>query len=363
MKFEKTFEYGPPKSAAYDTTVWAEATLQFGDWKECFQNDRPMKRFVFKDYYFVSSIWPRNNVRYSGMHRLNTSGEILAKTGVNLDNYEWINVMKKVEDINVALYGTQATQGEKRSSVNEVKVWGYKWLLNGEEVRGRDEESRCHSSLKYYSKEEARLRGSKHRPEVELKKEDELVMQVTSEYVQRPSELLQMRMILQHVGKACADINHEMGCIGCQNDPPAPGQTSHMRPGGCMYNRDFCSGGSDLTDDVYSVIEADDLITIYNIVCQKMDVPYNGLALMAKAIMEWLPVEAVADAITEEEEMFLYGRAEDEKVGDTDRFKECEIPAIAPENWALKYLICKAYYDVNMHAYLQKKLAEKKLSK
>ena len=82
LKFDKVSEYGPPKIAVYDTSVWAEATLQFNGWKEYFQNDRPAKCFVYKDYYFVSSIWPKNNVRYSGMHCLNTSGEILPKTGV-----------------------------------------------------------------------------------------------------------------------------------------------------------------------------------------------------------------------------------------------------------------------------------------
>ena len=76
------------------------------------------------------------------MHCLNISGEILPKIGLNLDNYEWINVMKKVEEINIALYGIQAIQGEKHSSVNEVQVWGYKWLLNGEEVPGKDEEAK-----------------------------------------------------------------------------------------------------------------------------------------------------------------------------------------------------------------------------
>ena len=62
-------------------------------------------------------------------------------------------------------------------------------------------------------------------------------------------------------------------------------------------------------------------------------------------------------------EMFSFACAEEKKVGYTDRYKDCENPVIAPENWPLKYLICKAYYDVNMQPYLQKKLSEKKLSK
>ena len=342
--------------------MWAEATLQFNDWKEFFQNDRPTKQAVYKDYYFVSSIWARNNVRYSGIHRLNTLGEIIPKTGVNLDNYEWINVMKKVEEINVALYGLQAVKGEKRTSLDEVQVWVYKWFLNGAEVETKDNQVSLHSTLKYFTEEEARRRGDVNKPNLKLKEEDELVMQVTSEYVHRPSELLQMRMILQHVAKACVEINCEMKCAACQNTPPAPGQMSHMQPGGCLYKREFRDFGDELTEAVYSVIQPDDLIAVYNIVCQKMDVPYSGSALMARAIMAWLPRDVLADTLTEEEELFREACVEEDKWGSTKKYEECENPVIAPSNWPLKYLISAAYSDVNMQSYLQKKLAEKDFS-
>ena len=122
-------------------------------------------------------------MRYLGIHCLNTLGEIIPKTGVNLDNYEWINVMKKVEEINVALYGLQAVKGEKRTSLDEVQVWVYKWFLNGAEVETKDNQVYLHSTLKYFTEEEARRRGDVNKPNLKLKEEDELVMQVTSEYV------------------------------------------------------------------------------------------------------------------------------------------------------------------------------------
>ena len=158
MKLEKISDYGPPKIAVYDTTVWAEATLQFNEWKEYFQNDEPVKRTVHKDYFFVSSIWARNNMRCSGIHHLNASGEIIPKTGINLDNYKWINVMKKEEEINIYLYGLQAVRGEKRASVNEVQVWAYKWLLNGEpvEVKNNNNIAGAYSTMQFYTEEEAR---------------------------------------------------------------------------------------------------------------------------------------------------------------------------------------------------------------
>ena len=361
LKFEKISDYGPPKTAVYDTTVWAEATLQFNEWKDIFQNEKSVKRSVYKDYYFVSSIWARNNVRYSGIHRLNTLGEILPKTGINLDNYEWINVMKKVEDINVALYGLQAVQGEKRSSLNEVQVWAYKWLLNGEAVEPKDDKAGVYSTLNFYSEEEARKTGASGKPTMKLKKGDELVMEVTSEYVERPNELLQMRMILQHVAKACADISSKMNCAACQNKPPSPGQASHMQVGGCLYNKEFQDYGDELTESVYGVIEPDDLVVVYNIVCKKLDVPYSSSALMAKAIMAWLPRSVIAETMTEEEELMREACVEEDKMGSTNKYKEVENPVYAPDNWPLKSLINKAYCEVNMQQYLEKKIAEAKI--
>ena len=271
--------------------------------------------------------------------------------------------MKKVEEINLALYGIQAVQGEKCGSVNEVKVWSFRWLLNGEEVKPKDEQGKIHTTLRYYSEEEARLCGNRIKADLKLEKEDNLLMEVTSEYVQHPSELLQMRMILQHVAKSCADINREMNCAACQNNPPAAGQVSHMGPDGCLFKKEFREYGDECHEKVYSVIEADDLIAICNIVCQKLDVPYAGSSLMAKAILAWLPREVVADTLTEEEAMFSEAFTEEDRMGFTKKYQECDNPVIAPENWALKYLISTAYYNVNMQPYLQKKLADKKLCK
>ena len=192
---------------------------------------------------------------------------------------------------------------------------------------------------------------------MKLKNEDELVMEVSSEFVDHPNELLQMRMILQYVAKKCADISHEMNCAACQNKPPSAGQVSHMQAGGCLYNKEFRDYGNELTDAVYSVIEADDLIALYNVVCKKLDVLYISSALMAKAIMAWLPSSVVADTMTEEEELLREACLEEDKMGFTEKYKDFENPVIGPENWPLNFLIAKAYSDVNMQEYLEKKIA------
>ena len=169
--------------------------------------------------------------------------------------------MKKAEEVNVALYGLQAVRGEKHTSVDEVQVWVYKWLLNGDKVELKDDQISLHFTLKYFSEEEARGRGEVNKPNLKLKEGDELVMKVSSEYVHRPCELLQMRMILQHIARACAEMNSEMNC-SYQNIPPSSGQVSHMQPGGCLYRYEFQDFGDDLTEAVYSIIGPDDLIAV-----------------------------------------------------------------------------------------------------
>ena len=99
----KESQYGPLKEAEYDTTVWVEAMVQFDDWKELFITTKPKKSHVFGNMDFVSIIWERNSMRYSRIHKLDGSSDIIPKTEVNPDNYERNNnVMRKANDINVA---------------------------------------------------------------------------------------------------------------------------------------------------------------------------------------------------------------------------------------------------------------------
>ena len=109
--------------------------------------------------------------------------------------------MKKEEEINIFLYGLQAVRGEKRASVNKVQVWAYKWLLNGEAVEVKNNIAGAYSTMKFYTEEEARKRGHFGKSDLKLKNEDELVMEVSSEFIDHPNKLLQMRMILQYVAK------------------------------------------------------------------------------------------------------------------------------------------------------------------
>ena len=173
-------------------------------------------------------------MRYSGIHRLNDREEIIPKTGLNLDNYEWVNLMKKVGEINIALYCPKGKKGEKRRvSPNEVQMWSYIYLLNGEEVKTEE------PALSYYSESEVRNAAELNEPHLKLKDTDDLETKLVSEYTAHPSEFLQMRMALHQIVRGGVSMIRAMKCPACQLSPPSPSQKDHMVSGGCMDDNGY----------------------------------------------------------------------------------------------------------------------------
>ena len=343
LKFRKDSDYGPSKFAVYNTTVWAEATLKFEEWKEVFKGEERVKDFVHGDFHFVSSIWEKNGVRYSGIHRLNARGEIISKTGLNMDNYEWVNVMKKVEDMNVALYGPQAKKGEKRhTSPNEVQVWSYIYYLNGEEVKSEQ------SMLHFFSEGEARNVGELNCPEMKLKKTDKLEMKIVSEYTSRPSEHLQMRMVLHQIVKGAVGIARSQKCYACNMDPPSPSQKDHMQSGGCTDEASF--DADEYVNVVMGVIKPEDLIALYNTICRYLGIFPGPSAAMAQGILAWYPRNEIVESVR-----FDVGPSWDEE-------EECKVesdPMMMYQNAPLKHLVREVYHDMNMGADIDKRIKQK----
>ena len=324
----------------YNTTVWAEATLDFEEWKDVFNSDKAVKSFLYSDYYFVSSIWSKNNVRYSGIHHLNDHGEIIPKTGLNLDNYKWVNVMKKVEEINIALYGPQGKKGEKRrGSPNEVRMWSYVYFLNGEEVKTEE------PALSYYSESEARNAAELNEPDLKLKDTDNLDMKFVSEYTTHPSQFLQMRMVLHQIVRGVSLI-HSMKCPACQFTPPSPSQKDHMVSTGCMDDDGY--DPEKYVDVLMSVIKPEDLVALYNTVCKSLEISPGQSRILAEGILAWLGSKDIVETVELEYELSW----------DEDR-KCTSNSVLSHENSPLLDVVRGVYNDMNFSADLDKRIKEK----
>ena len=160
-----------------------------------------------------------------------------------------------------------------------------------------------------------------------------------------------MRMVLQQIAKDCVYINGRLNCAACQENPSSE-LLKHTEGGGCLSKSEFYK----CTPFVYSVIELDNLTHLYNAVCQIMEVPCNHSELLAKAILTWLPRDEISKTIKEEDEMFGAAFVEEDNIGYTTKYIECRNPVIASDNWALKFLIRKTYFDLNMESLFEKKM-------
>lgn len=287
--------------------------------------------------YFVSSIWDQNGIRYSGIHQLNGNSDIIPRTGVNLDNYEWCNVMKKAEDINVALYGKQAMKGTKREAPeNEIQMFSWSWLLNGNEVKD------VPYKMDFFTEVEARRDAEAHRSSKKLSKTDKLELQINSEYKPRPLETTQMKTVLVQIVQGGIDTCKAIDCEACQLDPPAPGQQAHMKVGGCMDpDVDF---EDRYIDAVLEVLDVADLLAIYNTTCRWLGISPQGSPLLAKAALRWIPGDVIVTVINQLKEVQEY-----EEDHDAD-------PVVYYQNTALRKIVREVYSGLGMRDIMGKKL-------
>ena len=294
MKLVKKSEYQLPKRAFYNAITWAEATLQFDAWKEILESENKAKMFVHDNFYFVSSIWEKNNMRYSGIHRMNERGEIIHGSGVNLDNYEWKALMLCKDDINDALFGRQEIRGVKKGR-DEVEVWTLKWFKNGEEVD--TEAVQELKKIKFFSKDFAEWYGKaeENDPKIKGGKKDTIEMKVESGFSLRPDPMVQMQMVLYYFASEITKKMCAMDCQACRTKPA--GQIHHMKVRGCLKpDVDF---GGRYIHQVLPLINPEYLVYVYNTVCKYLKVPPHSSEMLAKAALKWIPAEAIAKAVTE----------------------------------------------------------------
>ena len=99
----------------------------------------------------------------------------------------------------------------------------YEWSVNGKKIP-------VNPQVEFFSEADAHKDADLNQPLVKSKDKAELV--VTSEYKCRPSETMQMRMVLFEVMKVLINDHKYHNCEACWLLPPANGQKAHMKIGG-----------------------------------------------------------------------------------------------------------------------------------
>ena len=330
----------------YEAIVWAEATILFDEFKEVMQGEKKAVIQVVDSYYYVSSIWEKNNVRYSGIHKMNGNGEILTGTGLNLDNFEWHNVMKKKDSINEALYGSQSERGLKRWGSEEIKMFKYSWFLNGVEIEVDEREKK---KRKAFNEEDAEELGGLNKPQIKTKKNDKLELRITPEMTHRPSPFLQMETVLYVFVKETINLLCAQNCYACMSDGPSRDcQLHHMKAGGCL------EPDVDLADKYVSAIR-EEMIS------------YDHLARLFSTVSRSLnmyPVEADALAmatgwISDADVKFAIRFGEEDHPEEMEEFPNITMQdVVLPENYPLYLHVRELFYDLNFDDIQGQKVAD-----
>ena len=128
----------------------------------------------------------------------------------------------------------------------------YEWSVNGKKIA-------VNPQVKFFSEADAEL----NKPLVKSKDKVELV--VTNEYKRRPSETMQMRMILFEVMKVLINDHKYRNCKVRQLSPPANDQKAHMKIGGCLD--ESLNAAAEYIEQVWFIVALAYLVAAYNTVC------------------------------------------------------------------------------------------------
>ena len=213
-------------------------------------------------------------------------------------------------------------------------------MLNGEEVKTEE------PALSYYSESEARNAAELNEPNLKLKDTDDLEMKLVSEYTARPSEFLQMRMVLHQIVRGGVSMIHAMKCPACQLSPASPSQKDHMVSSGCMDDNGYDS--EQYVDVVMSVIKPEDLVALYNTVCRLLETYPGQSRMLSDGILAWLPRKDIVETVELEYELSW------------DEDKKCTSNSVlSHENSPLLDVVREVYHDLNFSADLDKRIKEK----
>ena len=219
-------------------------------------------------------------------------------------------------------------------------MWSYVYFLNGEEVKTEE------PALSYYSESEARNAAELNEPDLKLKDTDNLDMKFVSEYTTRPSQFLQMRMVLHQIVRGGFSLISSMKCPAYQLTPPSPSQKDHMVSTGYMDDDGY--DPEKYVDVLMSVIKPEDLVALYNTVCRSLEISPGQSRILAEGILAWLGRKDIVETVELEYELSW----------DEDR-KCTSNSVLSHENSPLLDVVCWVYHDMNFSADLDKRIKEK----
>ena len=117
---EKEF-FTKKKTVSYSFDIWMKAEHYFKTLEQSKLKGSNVKIHLYGEMFLVSSIWGQYQKRYTGIHGFDLAGNVISKSGVNLDDDEWAMLSYNFGSIKEAFAGKKDalknifTQTKRRS--------------------------------------------------------------------------------------------------------------------------------------------------------------------------------------------------------------------------------------------------------
>lgn len=217
----------------------------------------------FTGYYILSNIFPKNNVRYTGLHKVDRTGTVIKNSGINLAPKEWeafvanINVLKQMVD-----------KDNKRNKfllrkeiVVNSKFCLYKWVWSYNDVPLSEHNQK---SGEFYTREEAKIEGECFTPTEDNEGSKIfdwscLKLDIIGEPTAPPEATYIMRVVYLFLLKKYIQEKRFSVCSAC--DIEAPGQRDHMAVGNCL---DFEMDEEVFLDEAIDAVKVTDMMHLFD---------------------------------------------------------------------------------------------------
>ena len=223
------------KRIGYDADIWLEVEKYFTKINEARIANKDLKEPLKYDMYLVSSIFRANKQRYTGIFALDFDDRIIGKTGINLEEHEWAQLLNVFSKIKAHLTKSRVNDKACKRMLNYddtetefLHLYRVKFYVN-------DELYTKSPSLEYNSLKKAETGVETYIPIIQEEKGN-LGKKITHKIVPftrlppLPAHLMQI--LYYHLVKQETEKIRIENCTACEIDSPQ--QKDHMISGNCM---------------------------------------------------------------------------------------------------------------------------------
>ena len=274
--------------------MWGELLHHSDDVTKLYvtESDESVRKRLNKDWLLISNNWVdganADGRRYTGIHSLGANDQILWNKGVNLNEDEWICMVRSVDEINNVMYGKQMSSSGKRRVWSAVgrPMWGWEISDLGLE------------SPLYFSHADAMESGLiVLQVEKDKRGNPNLTVTVFEKQCDYPDSVDLMKLCKRELLIKYVKLAKASDCRACslgEDDHDDAGDCHHDDAGDCQdpsmdFNKMFVPEGEFFVDSA--------VLDLYTRVASLIGMSSYGFDVLNRALLAYIPTECWVDLL------------------------------------------------------------------